>query len=116
MATTPTTPQKPADPHPAGKPADNATKPEPPKPLKVEDAAELFRSGSRLAKMGDPPEKWFSMGRTPDGTAVLQEPLSDAKLEEVKKGSYYLVEDQGSYHIPPPAPPPASEPAPAKGT
>ena len=79
----------------------------PPKPeqqhaiLAPDAAVSLFKNGTRIAKDGDPPEKWISMGRLSDGVPVFQTPMTDALAEEIKAGSFYVVEDQGHYSSPP---------------
>jgi hypothetical protein len=102
-------PPKPHDQH--GREAPAARTPQPPyesprvapKPeqqhaiLAPDAAASLFKNGTRIAKDGEPPEKWISMGRLSDGTPVFQTPMTDAIAEEIKAGSFYVVEDQGHY-------------------
>lgn len=112
MATTPSTKAhpnaaKPAAqthpprPHAADEPLPNGEpEPEPPPPepepgppiLEPEVALGLFYNGHRLAKHGDDPDKWISMGRRADGVAVLHMPITEAITEEIKSGEYYLVD------------------------
>lgn len=71
----------------------------------------VFYNGHRIAKQGDPPEKWISMGRGSDGMPVITSPLTPEMEKAVKEGEWYLVEDQGSYiHASPPGTAPTAPP------
>ena len=82
------------------------------------DAASLFKNGHRIAKEGDPPEKWITMGRLGDGTAVYQMPMTPEIEQEIRSGQYYLAEGlEGEEAEPPPAGPPVVVDVPhAQGT
>jgi hypothetical protein len=105
------TPPRPAHPNaprppqrqPSPEPEPQAPEPEPQAPesdthhpsLEPEAAVSLFRNGHRIAKQGDPQDQWISMSRHADGTAVAQTPVTDAMIDEIRAGEYYLVDDQG---------------------
>lgn len=54
--------------------------PKPDVPVSKEEALSLFRSGHKLRKAGDPPEKWFQASRI-GGILVLCVPV-DQDVEE----------------------------------
>jgi hypothetical protein len=80
-------------PEPGAEPQEPAAPPPP--TLTPEAALQLFQTGHRIAKQGDPPEHWISQGRTGDGSMVLQMPLTQEMLDEIKNGEFYIVDDQG---------------------
>jgi hypothetical protein len=82
----------------------------------VTDAASLFKNGHRIAKEGDPPEKWISMGRLGDGTPVHQMPMTPELEEEIKSGSYYLAEGVDEHAEAPAGPPVVVDIPHAQGT
>jgi hypothetical protein len=128
MATTPATPTKPAahdDKAAADKAAadtkakaatkvadvkaEKAEKAEPQYPPLPPDAAwPLFYNGHRIAKVGDPGNKWISMGRV-DGLPVAMTPLTPEMEAEIKSGQYYHA-DESVLAVPPVAAPPAGPP------
>jgi hypothetical protein len=55
-------------------------------------AESLFKNGHKIAKDGDPPSKWISMGRLGDGTAVMQTAMTAEIKAEIEAGSYYLAD------------------------
>ena len=137
MASTPHPPSKPADNHkPASQPAPSdhrsaphaPAKSEPPKPTTrsgpavtplyavLTDPASLFKNGHRIAKEGDPPEKWISMGRLADGSPVFQTPMTPELEQEIRSGSYYLAEGISEGGTPPPGPPVVVDKPHAQGT
>ena len=60
--------------------------------LAPDDAWSLFYNGHKIAKNGDPPERWISMGRLGDGTPVLQQLMTPEVEQAIKTGQFYLVE------------------------
>jgi hypothetical protein len=60
--------------------------------LQPEAALRLFQTGHPIVAQGDPPDNWISMGRTGDGIAVLQTPVTEAIVEKIRAGEYYLPE------------------------
>lgn len=69
--------------------------------LEPDKAYTLFYNGHKIAKDGDPPEKWISMGRLGDSTAVIQSPLTQEMTEAIKTGQWYLA-DQEALNVPQP--------------
>ena len=127
------TPSKPADNHKSAPPPAPAKheephKPDPPKAAArsgptvtpryavANDAAALYKNGHRIAKEGDPPTKWMSMGVTGDGTPVHQMPLTPEIEAEIKSGQYYLAEGITEGGTPPPGPPVVVDIPHAQGT
>ncbi len=69
------------------------TEPPPPPdvPVSKDEAVQLFRSGHKLRKAGDPPEKWFQASRIA-GVLVLCIPV-DADVEESVLGQDLVLAD-----------------------
>ena len=76
-------------------PEKKSAKEEPQYPTLAPGAAyPLFYNGHRIAKQGDPVDKWISMGRTGDGTPVVTSPMTKEIEDAVKNGEYYLAEGE----------------------
>jgi hypothetical protein len=88
--------RQPSRPEPEPEPEAQAPEPDTHHPsLEPDTAISLFYNGHRIAKQGDSQDQWISMSRHADGTAVLQMPVTDAMIDTIKTGEYYLVDDQG---------------------
>jgi hypothetical protein len=74
-------------------PPPETEEPEEPGPpvLEPEAALQLFQTGHQIAKVGEPPDQWVSMGRTGEGVAVWQTPMTQEIIDAIKDGQYYLV-------------------------
>jgi hypothetical protein len=91
---------------PAGqKKLDRKAKDAKPKHPISDDAFTLFHNGHKIAKDGDPPSKWISMGRLGDGTPVIQGPMTPEIEKEIQDGDYYLAEGLSDEDPTAPAPP-----------
>ena len=103
----PAAPSRPAPPprHPAQPPAARPGVPQrdqqyqEPEPEKVEEravapeeAAQLFRSGHRLKRRGDPPDKWFAAFRL-HNTLVICYPIDDETEKHVLDQDLVLADD-----------------------
>lgn len=80
---------KPPEDEPDKKEGDEKKEPE---ALKPEVAFELFRNGERIAKVGDPKEKWLAMGRAADGTQTVETPMSPDVEKQIREGKFYKVD------------------------
>ena len=81
--------------HSKAAPEKRAAKEEPQYPTLAPGAAwPLFFNGHRVAKQGDPVDKWISMGRTGDGIPVVTSPMTKEIEDAVKSGEYYLAEGE----------------------
>lgn len=72
--------------------------------LPSEEAFTLFYNGHRLARVYDPPHKWFGMGRLRDGMAIFGMPMTKEMEQEIRGGQFYLAEgvDEKNWEGPPP--------------
>jgi hypothetical protein len=73
--------------------------------LTPENAYSLFYNGHRIAKQGDPPEKWISMSRTADGTPAVMTPMTPEMEATIKGGEYYFAEGPPTAAAAPAGPP-----------
>lgn len=76
--------------------------------LTPDNAWSLFYNGHRIAKQGDPPDKWISMARTPDGQPAIMGPMTPEMEATIKGGEYYHADDAALVN--PPAAAPAAPP------
>lgn len=92
MATTPQQPPPKHDDKDAKAPAPEAGDEKKPAELSPDAAFALFHNGERIAKVGDPPEKWITQGMANDGTPVVESPMSDDVEKQIRSGKFYKVE------------------------
>jgi hypothetical protein len=55
-------------------------------------AYQLFFNGHKIAREGDPPHQWLSMGRLPDSTPIVQSPMTPELEKKLKEGKFYLAD------------------------
>jgi hypothetical protein len=70
-------------------------------------AYQLFYNGHKIARDGDPPTQWLSMGRLADGSSVVQSPMTPDLEKKLKEGKFYLADNVSDD---PPAPQPRRDP------
>ena len=89
---------------------DKSAKDEQPKypVLEADKAYTLFYNGHRIVKDGDPPEKWISMSRLGDSTAVVHSPMTPELEKAIREGQWYHA-DPDALNVPAPPPAPSAD-------